>query len=495
MPQTNSTVSLLQLWKLCVNQQSSTQQRGFVDSPLLRLDILRKTLEALNGRAQSLNCSSVEEIMERHFDPGRRHPNHVNFMHYWHGMETILEKCNTYVNSGMDFSTEQQISSIRSFRDRALYRDSTEYSPMDLRNLYEEVRRNHHQSTATYNFWESRLQHLHKLQPDLRVSDDQISSYLLSWLVALLKDHLGYEPPSPEASGSSSKEEDEPDPETARFPVQNIGTCQPRHATEFVQQILGNGESYHPQSRARWDPHERNGAVRQMRSSSSWGPEWLESDEVEPAEVRRFRLQLREQLAAHHDDSNGDFVLALPELFCAVRDSIETGPPDTVVRSGVSILEAVVLRRVRPTFRHWENWMIQGMRKSSQSSCGPWAGPRCRGSDVVVELICSQAKAMEVLEKKVQTVPYLCRVTWIVARARNRCLQSVLAQWRQFEEEPPAHASPPLPVRAASTGNFMVPSPRAVPYTASASGVSPRLTPPRSTPRPQQGTPQSALRM
>jgi len=351
------------------------------------------------------------------------------------------------------------------------------------------VRRNHHQSTATYNFWEARIHHLHRFPPEWRVNGDQISSYLLGWLVALLKDHLGCEPPSPEASGSSSSLDN---PEMAGYPVQNIGTNQPRHATEFVQQILGNGESYHPQPRARWDPHERNGAVRQIRNS--WGPEWLESDEVEPAEVRRFRLQLRQQLAAHHDDSNGDFVLALPELFSAVRDSIETGPPDAAVRSCVSILEGVVLRHIRPTFRHWEKWMIQGTRKSSQSSCGPWAGPHCRGSDVVVELICSQAKAMEVLEKKVHTVPHLCRVTWIVARARNRCLQSVLAKWRQFEE-PPAHASPPLPVRAASTGNFMVPSPRAVPYTASASGVSPRLTPPRSTPRPQQGTPQSALRM
>merc|ERR1719491_1084679 len=105
----DSTVSLLKLWQLCVRSQG----RG-ADENLLNWETLRKALDGLpmGMQCERLRCSSVNEILTRHFGSGREH---VNFTRYWHGMEVILISCDTFHQGSIDALTQQKVTSLRHF--------------------------------------------------------------------------------------------------------------------------------------------------------------------------------------------------------------------------------------------------------------------------------------------------------------------------------------------------------------------------------------------
>lgn len=409
--------------------------------PLLRIDILRRALEPF------LICSSMTDMLDMldcFFGLGYRHVEHVNFMCFWHGMEKILRAHGTYVNGGLDIATEQHVASIQYFRDRAFAQSLVHdmYSAMDLRRLFEEVQCSQYASVpAVFHFWKDQID---RLSLDGTVTDDMVSRALLGWLLELLQDHLhseATEPPSPasmhSASSSSSKW-------SARGLMARDRSVLEPQARNRIPSWLENPEvvvelpdvqRFQPPSPASmqseclfaWDP-----SALEPQPHSRCIPLWLENPEAaEPPDVQRFRNQLKRRLMEHPDDENSDDSgLVLSHLFYTIRDTIATKPSNTTLRAGVSLLNGVVVRHIRPMFRKLDKWTMHGIGTAPSFD----ASPQYRNFDLVVEAICSQAKAMVVLERQKETVPWLYRLAWLLNRARSRRMRDVLNIWHHFGE-------------------------------------------------------------
>lgn len=208
----NSTVSVLKLWHYCIDSQEHPADR-------LHGGTLRRALEGLGDRIQSLECSSVDEILWRHFGCGRG--SHVSFTRYWRGMETILHACNSFNSHGVDAGIDAKVASLRAFRDSVLDELPVQsrldasghngarveiYQVVDLKLLYQRLR------YSVPDYWEDRLASLS--EDDQTVTGDEIAVALLSWLEELLQDFLS-DHGAPDDGGGWSQEGSTTDDEEA----------------------------------------------------------------------------------------------------------------------------------------------------------------------------------------------------------------------------------------------------------------------------------------
>lgn len=88
----DSTRAIISLWQLCA-PQSGQQEAG--SEGAIALNLLKHVLQSeLQGKEETLGCRDVDDILERYLQPDTS--GVVGFLQFWHGMEKILEACNTH---------------------------------------------------------------------------------------------------------------------------------------------------------------------------------------------------------------------------------------------------------------------------------------------------------------------------------------------------------------------------------------------------------------
>lgn len=369
----NSAVSLLRLWHLCVRSQ------GDGETGVLRWGTLRQALKGVGGRVQSLRCTSVDDILRRHFGSERGDRGHVSFTRYWRGMEAILEACGAFHGGGVDYETEQKVASLRSFRDAVLEElesscnpnedsESGTYLVLDLRVICWRLRRAAAPTEPTVAaYWEERLGGLPADEES--VTGDEIASALLAWLEDLLKEEfvmdngeaepvLELESDGHESSGGEEEEASWGPPASApRGSGSGVGGTGSGgrsgggggYATSAVPLAPppprrpgsgvfsgsggypgggGSSASAAPPATTSNSPHEdypvmgslRRGVAKTSHGSGGTGPlsrvpSWLMEEQDVGPEEEKFR----ELLAKHLDDGGGTFI----DLYRAVRDAVD----------------------------------------------------------------------------------------------------------------------------------------------------------------------------
>lgn len=454
----NSAVSLLRLWNMCVRSQGDG-----VDN-VVQWGTLRITLEGIGCRARNLSCNSVDDILRRHFGTSGINRDHVTFTQYWYGMEEILQACGAFHNGGVDTDTEHKVCSLRSFRDAvlgdlqaaeirreshsALLADGEEEEfddaggallVIDLRRHFERLRWGARPAVAAY--WEERLQGLPGDEES--VTGDEIASALLAWLEELLKEAMEGldESGSPgfgdmgygEEAGSSSGDE----PASLAGPPGATAAALARARGGGLGAL---GRSLPPPPGRRWRPpmaRDDASAARGAQPSS-----WLTGAGPEDERFRDFLLARV---------GEADTMTSFMELYRVVRDAVEdeedaaattdsslaaSPPPRTppqrrvpasgaaavpFIRAGAGRLADVVSRRLREPFRALEDevFLAEGFAEEGQPP-----------NDIIVNLICSQARSAETLERRAARVPWAYRLASVLARVRNQRCKEAIAQWR-----------------------------------------------------------------
>ncbi|CAL1161996.1 unnamed protein product [Cladocopium goreaui] len=381
--QSNSTEALLQLWHMCVKSQGSDVDAES-EGPVLQWETLRKVMAGLPMARQDALRSTPDEILQRHFGAARHRQRYVNFTLFWRGMEAILQSAGVFNNSGFSEEMLQVIASLRHFRDLLLELDAATTPVAELRRLYGRLQQMA-TSAVVANYWTLKLQELH--QDAQTVSADEIAFALLKWLEEL----LGCD------ASEASEDEFMDEPEQER---------QPEAAALRL-------------------------ATPQEATSSGWS--WLgraSTPEVTSFRQRMLRLLPREATEDH----------VLLHFYRAVRDALDAGQIGSPcsherlrvtrasLRGGVALLERVALREVRVAFRQLQRAMRRPSLVRGDSAIAPRPStPRSEGCGIMAGLVCSQALAAQVLDRRANLAPRAFYMAWLLERARRRCLVSVLS--------------------------------------------------------------------
>jgi len=411
----NSTVSLLQLWQMCIRSQDDGSEN------VLQWDTLRTVMAGLPmARCEALKNSSVDEILRQHFGPfgGGARLQYVNFTLFWRGMEAILQTAGVFHGTGLDVGIAQTVASLRSFRDNVLQElpgdpgggldgPGAECTVRELRLLYDRLRHTA-PSPEVITYWAGKIDEL----PDDEelVSGDEIACALQRWLEVLLGCGDGSE-------DGSADSEDEPEQES----FDDVRGGRPLSLPPPPGQLVLDRA---PMPSQGWD----------------WLLEtpWARPGEVEPPEGSRFRDLIHKNLPSWPED------VSLMQFFRAVRDATEAdspasgsfGPSTPRMRStpaltaGIARLARVVGRQVRAAFRELET-KPRTSYDDSVPAPEPWrqfTGGRTTG--VIAGLICSQALAAQILDRRASLAPRAFRVAWLLERARRRWVLNVLATLR-----------------------------------------------------------------
>ncbi|CAK9093211.1 unnamed protein product [Durusdinium trenchii] len=387
--QSNSTEALLQLWHMCVKSQGALES-------VLQWETLRKVMAGLPmARQEAMRSgvdSGVDQILQRHFGAARHEQHDVNFTLFWRGMEAILQSAGVFNNTGFEDEILQVIASLRHFRDLLpqLGPRGSGARVGQLRQLYGRLQQAA-QTEVVAEYWASKLLDLPE-ENDTVVSADEIAFALLKWLEELLG-----------CDASEEELDDEPEqeqqPEVARL----------RHLT-----------------------------MPEEASFAGWS--WL-GHSVDP-EVVSFRQRMVRALPSNDPDH------VLLHFYRAVRDALDVadtpqGSPSRArlrvtrasLRSGVALLERVALREVRGAFRQMQRSTrrLPSTSNSTLSSARP-STPRSEACGIVAGLVCSQALAAQVLDRRANLAPRAFYMAWLLERARRQCLLSVLSTWRAKQQ-------------------------------------------------------------
>eukprot|EP00435_Cladocopium_sp_Y103_P055715 s265_g18.t1 len=433
--QSNSTEALLQLWHMCVKSQGNDVDAES-EGPVLQWETLRKVMAGLPmARQDALRSTGVDEILQRHFGAARHRQRYVNFTLFWRGMEAILQSAGVFNNSGFSEEILQVIASLRHFRDLLLELDAATTRVAELRRLYGRLQQMA-TSAVVANYWTLKLQDLP--QDAQTVSADEIAFALLKWLEELL-------------GCDASEDEFMDEPEQERQP-------------EAVALRL---------------------ATPQEATSSGWS--WL--GRASTPEVTSFRQRMLRLLP--RDEATEDHVLL--HFYRAVRDALDAGQIGSPcsherlrvtrasLRGGVALLERVALREVRVAFRQLQRAMRRPSLVRGDSAIAPRPStPRSEGCGIMAGLVCSQALAAQVLDRRANLAPRAFYMAWLLERARRRCLLSVLSILRAQRRNAPLRGA-----TAKESPTRRLVRPEAVPKQASSSSPS-RLpgrskTPPTKT--------------
>lgn len=258
---------------------------------------------------------------------------------------------------------------------------------------------------------------------------------MCTWLRELLRDHrgslnLGGDSPS---SSSGASVVDEPERERTPMGTQYHSSFSAayghRAAVELPPGSHGGRGQTHLTPSNRFCSDERSPSAAGMPTSG--GAEgvgipagWLAASGAAPEtlEVKRFREHLARGLSGA---TNG---MLIWQLYRAVRDaSIEakccaTGSSRApFLGAATECLAGVVRRQLRMAMRDLEAWTA---RRTARSA------PKDGHGTIVLDLICSQAKAADVLERRADQVPPAHRIAWLLSVARRRVLSGALERWR-----------------------------------------------------------------
>lgn len=485
----NSTVSILRLWHLCIESQ------GDGEGITLDWTTLRKALEGLGQRVQVLQCSSVDEIMHRHFSLRSGDCEPVSFTRYWKGMEAILHACGVFHDGDLDSPTELKVQSLRSFRDSVLdlgESDVETYSLAELRQLYERLRDEAAtSSTQVHSYWEEKLGMLPSDEDheDLKdVTSEEIANALLTWIEDLLKDYLGDDPAFEGASETGSSDQEDMLGEAGLYKGLGATADFGGRTADFGSSSglsVANGDLGGAMSRFATPVDVAGGGTfgqglplppqpGRATLGRSGHHQWLRAAEPgDRIEVRQFREQL-----IRHLPNNGSELL-INQLYSALRDTVEAHSEATggatpsgatprrrtaraQIREGVERLAGVSRRYLRGYFRDWESeaYMLQGSRSGPRPAAGQVAD-----MNLLAELVRSQARCAEVLERRYNLVYPTYRLAWILGQAQRRSISSALARWQPW---PQGSAAMPAgsPAVARSPGIASSPGPDSEERTA-----------------------------
>jgi len=381
---------------------------------------------------------------------------HVNFARYWRGMEAMLQACGAFNTAGLEAFTQQKVSGLRAFRDAVLddlpqvHERVAYYCILDIRRLFERLRVQAGLVPPVATYWEERLRLL-PVNGDMNgnmVTADEVASAMCTWLRELLRDNLpatqqlngdeghrgslalGGDSPS---SSSGASVVDEPERERTPMGTQyHPSSAASGHRTASAVELPPG--SYGSRGQTHLTPSNRFGSDE--RSPSAAGRPnpgnaegvgigaWLAASGAAPEtlEVRRFREHLTRGLSGA---TSGMLVL---QLYRAVRDATIEAKCCATGSSRAPFLDAateclagVVRRQLRTAMRDLEAWTARRtLRSASKQGHGT----------IVLDLICSQAKAAAVLERRAVQVPPAHRIAWLLSVARRRILSGALEPWR-----------------------------------------------------------------
>lgn len=428
---------------------------------MLQWQTLKRTLTKVD-----IDKANLEEILLRDFGLGQPY---VNFTRYWRGMEVILRTCGSYQEEGLERDIQDAVTSLRAFRDSVLESSSSRsaagvgnFTMTRLLRLCESLQREAASRGSHFvaEYWQENCALLVKEGGEEAMTDDKIASVLCNWLGELIRDdvlegdsehglHFEQHPndQSPVSSGV------EPEPEDSR----RWGPDSP------------SNPHYH-------DSDDRTQGLSVKGLNADWG--WLAVTKMDqPAEVTNFQDNLIRSLSGCRDQ------IRFSSLYRAMRDSFDedcvfASAPPAAGFSAVSLrvaaytLNAVVLKQIRPIFRKLDARIPQSVPRPMSivmQSPAEKLRARARGgiqssnrSSLIAELLCSQAKAAEVLERRCKAVPWAYRLNWLLARARRRALHGCLSRWRY------PTTSREITVTAPQAGPFRgeLPPPPAVPPPA-----------------------------
>mmetsp|Transcript_18831 Transcript_18831/g.42143 ORF Transcript_18831/g.42143 Transcript_18831/m.42143 type:complete len:507 (-) Transcript_18831:21-1541(-) len=443
---TNSAVSMLRLWDLCLEAQDGM---GGSESGIVYWSTLRQALlNGLGGRVQQLQCSSVDDLLVRHFCGGVSNSNGdgVNFMHYWRGMEVILQACSAFQTGGLDAETEEKVDSLRMFRDAVLDETATHlqsYPLQNLRALYSRLTRAPGTSVGVVEFWEMRMSQM--LPPgegdDGMVFWDEIASALLAWLQELLQDVREHAtlPVSMYSTASTRS----PGPGGTTSTAGEDGMWQDTYMLEELVPDKRSSASTARRSNGaanrfgQWPSQSSQQSIAQpwmkgpsnsssSRKGSAALPAWLTTASTEEAaDVHRFRSGLLQHI--------GEGDLTLSRLYLAVRD---------VVRDRALVHErkraAVIL--LTKAVSHLMDIEVRCAFRRMQSAGWHRKPPKVQSSSILADVVCSQAETAKILEKRANHIPWAYHMAWLLGRMRYQRLSSSLGQWRKALAQAEAQA-------------------------------------------------------
>lgn len=443
---------------------------------MLEWTTLRKALEGLGEKIQVLRCSSVDEIMHRHFRSRNGDCEPVSFTRYWKGMEAILHACGVFHDGDLDSPTESKVQSLRSFRDSVLELGEPDvasevdvYSLAELRHLYERLRDEAASSSVqVHSYWEEKLGMIQGDEED--VTADEIAIALLSWLEDLLKDCLGDENGFEGSSETGSSDHEDGLNEANLYKGLGATADFGGRTADFGHHIglsVANGDLGGAMSRIATPLDVAGGGTfghgLPLPPPPSRNPslQWLIA--VEPGdriEVRHFHEQLIRRLP--HDGSE----LLISQLYSALRDTVDAHIEATggatpsgatprlrtaraSIRAGVERLAGVARRYLRSAFRDWEDEAYMSPARPRIPAAG-----QVTELNLFAELIKSQAKSAEILERRHQQIFPAFRLAFLLGKAQRRYLSSAIARWQAWPLGLPAGspASARSPNVASSPG-------------------------------------------
>lgn len=396
-------------------------------------------------------------------------------------MEAILHACGVENQTPFDAFVEMKVVSLRTLRDIVLdelilQRDGN-YEMSALRRVIERLASSHAPSQVV-EYWEERLQSIPDAEQSPNITPIELGDALRHWLEVLLEDYLDVY-----SEGSSDSQTGEYSPHgqvpafgfntadfgggalagTAEFGNRQSSSGPASVADRFSASIdISGGGTF---GSARMQQLTRLPPVRSPGIDCASVPSWLrDSEQGESREVRLFRENLARQIALHSDGSEA---LTVSQLYSAVRDVVETqqeasGPVQSstprrraarsAICAGVRRLAGVKNRWLRRVFRDLE----------SQTLLDPLTRPliataHSEGSDIIAELVVSQARAAEVLERRADCFPVAYRLAWVMDIVRRRYLGCFLTRLQLLGDPGGAAATSskpasPRPSPAASPG-------------------------------------------
>lgn len=460
MSSSNSTVALLHLWHLCAKSQ------GGEIGGVLQWTTLRRALDGLPiTRCEALRWGTVDDILRRHFG-WDQHSVHVNFARYWRGMEAMLQACGSHQTGGLDVLVQQKVASLRNFRDLLLdeppgVAQSAQLTVGEIRRLFDRLRNAAQRGgvMSVVAYWMDRVRAL-PADAQTKVTRDEVASALHSWLKELLNQMDGEDTGDSESTSSSAPSVlDEPEHEQTPMGLLNRAPSGLREAGSIAGSIgRASGASVRPETPSgpgrglQLPPPPRRlvGAAganadrgsptgtSEAGSARGAGPSWLLAGAgggSELPEAEHFRECLVRRLASGSPrQPGGNQGVSIFQFFRAVREAVEDPAlalplgalTPGIVAGAVTSLEGVVHRQLRSAFRQLQDFS----RRAAERGPGPLlrlGGP----DDIIAGVLCSQARAAEVLERRVVQVAPAWRIAIKLASARRERLYFGLQRWRE----------------------------------------------------------------
>lgn len=459
----SSIVSVLQLWQLC-----TSPARGVSDDHGLGAFVswhtLRHLLASSGPRLEVLQCDSMEDLLRQHF--GVRHGGHVSFLHYWRGMEAILQACGSFRSGGgVDAVTERQIDGLRRFREQLLQdvlldRPPYTCSVVDLQSLCDSIALSHDAHVRDY--WELKSRDL--AQGETKTLGD-IASTLVLWLQELLGDFLPEHQSGHASMNTSTDSADsvhthrrgapfaaetqpaQPRPEAApggalhREPMSSgmswhrASALAPQsrlHGPSSRSSLQGLGQVSTTASRSATHGTPVSSATRPARSAAAafpLPPDWLAAARgAQDEEAELFRERLVWQLGAEGADLSGE-ALTARQLYRSVKSALRAGRPAAPVAeplqlvppgvwAGAAQLSGLVCRRLR------------GPLQSLEKNCQEASAAQQPLVHLRVELLASQARAAALLERRVAEAPGAFGLAHLLGKLVRLQRCGALVHWR-----------------------------------------------------------------